>query len=134
MIYDFNYGNFNSLRYICDKTEKSNKQTKRKHGTCVELTWCTCNILKSDRICTCITFIKIKMKNKNPNTMPDLPPIFSLFFQYTLVNFSQKIYFWWIIWWEKKFNMKIRIFRINIASTREVKFLFVNKVILLYVK
>lgn len=29
VIYDFNYGNFNSLRYICDKTEKAiNKQNE----------------------------------------------------------------------------------------------------------
>lgn len=30
------------LIYIYDETEENTKQTKQKHGACVELTLCTC--------------------------------------------------------------------------------------------
>lgn len=33
------------------------------------------------------------MKNKNPNTMPDLPPIFSLFFNIHKLTFPKRFTF-----------------------------------------
>lgn len=61
--------------YVIKQKKAINKQNENMEY-CVELTWCTCNILKSDRIYTCIT-----IKILTPCLIFRL--FFHFFFQYT---------------------------------------------------
>lgn len=66
--------------------------------------------------------------------MPDLPPIFFTFFSIYISKLFPKDLLLMNHLMRKNIEHENKDFCINIASTREVKFLFVNKVILLYVK